>query len=292
MSRYSFYTPELNLLAETDWSASTPAMEWEYIWFNGQPVAQIATATGTVDWYFNDHLGTPIIQTDASAQVTWRAEYEPYGEVFAFRAGASKHQPLRFPGQENDEASELSYNIFRWYRAGWGRYTQVDPMGLRGGTNLFLYTGADPIRSSDPLGLIRYRRSEEYVHNPNGGGIMDHGNTAPHLRIDARCSQTSGGCWRLEFEVNLRFTVLYDDEATRTHEEGHILIFENPFLATLSTFLPYERLAYASERTCRNVGQREISRVMRDINWYSFRHVLHDDGFSFPEWLLYQGTRP
>jgi hypothetical protein len=38
----------------------------------------------------------------------------------------SSYQPLRLPGQEGREGSEY-YNIHRWYRSGWGRYTQSDP---------------------------------------------------------------------------------------------------------------------------------------------------------------------
>ncbi len=157
--RHSLYSAELQLLAETEVSeAATPAIAHEYVWFAGQPLAQIATATGAIDWYFNDHLGTPILQTDASAQVTWRVEYEPYGEVYAYRAGATKHQPLRFPGQENDGGEELSYNIFRWYRSGWGRYTSSDPIGLQGGMNVYGYVDGNPLRYADPLGLARNPR--------------------------------------------------------------------------------------------------------------------------------------
>lgn len=32
--------------------------------------------------------------------------------------------------------TEETYNIFRWYRGGWGRYTQADPVGI-GGPGLF-----------------------------------------------------------------------------------------------------------------------------------------------------------
>jgi RHS repeat-associated protein len=91
--------------------------------------------------------------------VTWRAEYEPYGTVYALRAGDDKHQPLRFPGQEVDGVTDESYNIFRWYRSGWGRYTQADPIGLRGGSNLYAYTANDPIGSVDPLGLWTLHKS-------------------------------------------------------------------------------------------------------------------------------------
>jgi RHS repeat-associated protein len=133
--RYSFYSPEMNLIAETEPSTSaTQTAAYEYVWFAGAPVAQIDTATSTTHWTFTDHLGTPQIQTNAAGAVDWRAEYEPYGSVFAYRSGATRHQPLRLPGQEYDEAvSGREYNIFRWYASGWGRYTQADPIGMKGG---------------------------------------------------------------------------------------------------------------------------------------------------------------
>src|SRR5690348_12897759 len=83
-------------------------------WFGGTPAAQLDPQTGTVDWYFTDHLGTPLIQTSATATITWCAEHDPYGTVHTYRTGATKYQPLRFPGQENDGEAETSYNIFRW----------------------------------------------------------------------------------------------------------------------------------------------------------------------------------
>ena len=45
-------------------------------------------------------------------------------------------------------------NIFRWYRAGWGRYSQADPIGLAGGMTLYQYGEENPINATDPLGLI------------------------------------------------------------------------------------------------------------------------------------------
>jgi RHS repeat-associated protein len=156
--RYSFYTPELQLMAETTiTTATTPPVEYEYIWFGGQPLAQVDGA-GNLSWYTNDHLGTPILQTNNTAQIVWRAEYEPYGTVHAFRAGATKHQPLRFPGQESDPETQLAYNVFRWYRAGWGRYTQSDPLGIEGGINLFQYVASNPLRYADPFGLAYFAK--------------------------------------------------------------------------------------------------------------------------------------
>ena len=121
--RYSFYTPELSLMSETSTSTGPPTIAYDYLWFGGQPVAQVEASTGAIAWYFNDHLGTPVLQTDATGGIVWRAEYEPYGKVVQYRVGATRHQPLRFPGQEYDGTSpETEYNIFRWYRSSWGKY--------------------------------------------------------------------------------------------------------------------------------------------------------------------------
>jgi RHS repeat-associated protein len=151
-ARVSIYLPELQLMSESTTTAA-PAPAWDYVWFGGQPLAQIEVATGAVRTYFNDHLGTPILQTGEAGTVIWRIEHEPYGEDYAFRAGAELHQPLRFPGQEREVAGELAYNVFRWYRGGWGRYSQADPIGFNGGINWFAYLNGNPVNDIDPFGL-------------------------------------------------------------------------------------------------------------------------------------------
>ena len=137
------------------WTGDTvaPAIIYEYIWLNGHPVGQVDG--GVVNhWTFTDHLGTPIIQTDASGNIYWQAEYEPYGRVFALRT-ADQHQPLRLPGQEAEQMNlgqngktDRKYNIFRWYRARQGRYTQADPLGIVD-TDLYSYASGNPVLNID-----------------------------------------------------------------------------------------------------------------------------------------------
>jgi len=92
-------------------SAEDPPITHEYIWFAGQPIAQITTTTGDIAWYFNDHVGTPVLQTNASAEVIWRVEREPYGTPHCYRAGIERHQPLAFPRQEErGSESEIAYH--------------------------------------------------------------------------------------------------------------------------------------------------------------------------------------
>jgi RHS repeat-associated protein len=127
------------------------------VWFNGEPLAQIETATGTIHYYFNDHLGAPLLTTNSTGAIDWRVEREPYGAIFATRVGAERHQPLSLPGQEYDpNQPERAYNVFRWYRSSWGRYGQADPIGLTVGSSTHLYSYVDgrPTFARDRLGLV------------------------------------------------------------------------------------------------------------------------------------------
>jgi RHS repeat-associated protein len=158
--RISLYSPEMSLMAESELTtAARPAILYEYIWFDGRPLAQVDGA-GTVSWTFTDHLGTPLLQTSSLQGVVWRAEHEPYGSIYALRS-YDRHQPLRFPGQEAEQlgtgangVTERSYNVHRWYRAGFGRYTQADPLGAVSLVNVYVYAGGNPQFYTDRLGLM------------------------------------------------------------------------------------------------------------------------------------------
>jgi RHS repeat-associated protein len=161
LRRYSFYTPELNLLSETVLTAdATPIPAYDYAWLGGQPVAQIDMVTTTIHWTFTDHLGTPAAQTNTSGTIDWRVEREPYGGRTLMRAGTNRHQPLAFPGQEEPDSNrEPSYNIFRWYRPSFTRYTQADPLMAgqpflhRSDKNLYRYANDNPLYFVDVRGL-------------------------------------------------------------------------------------------------------------------------------------------
>ncbi len=239
-NRYYVYSPELQLLSvsvddnpnlwgKTAIAHAAPAMKREIAWFNGRPVLEAIDGI-TSRYTFTDHLGTPLLQADASAAIVWRAEYEPYGDIWSMRAGTPAEQILRFPGQEyvgKWEGVEERYNIARWYRSGWGRYTQADPIGLRGGINLFAYGKNDPIRMLDPLGLV--------VVNNNGTeifhGTLDEVVSACHgLNVKGcvlgwndrvRCNcECSGGYYHAKVSLTFGYRVWY---ATSTRIPGDVI---------------------------------------------------------------------
>ncbi|MDQ6942621.1 MAG: hypothetical protein M3169_08930, partial [Candidatus Eremiobacteraeota bacterium] len=154
--RVSLYDGDNRLLAESAASASPSAVAYDYVYFGDRPIAELdANAT---HWTFGDHLGTPLIQTDNTASISWQAEHEPYGQVFALR-GTDTHQPLRLPGQEAQQfdtgangLNSLSYNGARWYHPGWGRYSQADPLRMAAGPNPYSYANGRPTVLGDPSG--------------------------------------------------------------------------------------------------------------------------------------------
>ncbi len=95
-------------------------------------------------------MGAPLLLTDASQQVVWRATAEPFGrtihsvDLVAFN--------LRFPGQYEDPETGLVYNHLRTYDPRTGRYLQADPLGQSASLNPYTYALGDPIHLVDPYG--------------------------------------------------------------------------------------------------------------------------------------------
>ena len=108
-------------------------------------------------YYQLDHLGTPIAAHNAKGEAVWTAEYEAWGRIRkeTVSDGLKANIPFRFQGQYYDEESGLHYNRFRYYDPEIGRFVSQDPIGLRGGTNLFEYA-PNPIIWVDPLGLSAF----------------------------------------------------------------------------------------------------------------------------------------
>ena len=145
--RIFHYDLQGHLIAETDPSGQTLV---EYFYLGDQPLAMIRP-TEALYYYHNDHLGTPQILTNDSGTVSWKAVYTPFGE--AEISVQTVENPFRFPGQYYDQETGLHYNWNRYYDPKTGRYLTPDPIGLEGGTNLFVYVGSNPVGFIDPHGL-------------------------------------------------------------------------------------------------------------------------------------------
>jgi RHS repeat-associated protein len=135
-----------------EYGSSTSDVRAEFIWMNPEvgdsgafggddglggymPIAVVTTG-GTLNWVHADHLGTPIVITDASGT----AIPQPGG-----------YTTPAFPGQSRT-LYDLYYNRYRDYDPTTGRYIQADPIGLAGDVNPYSYAMGNPLRYTDPSG--------------------------------------------------------------------------------------------------------------------------------------------
>ncbi len=126
----------------------------DYLYYPGTYEPLALRVDENIYYYHNDHLATPQRLTDEQGQVVWAADYAAFG--FAYVTVATIENPLRLPGQYADTETGLHYNRFRYYSPLLGRYLSVDPVGLLGGHNLYLYANNNPINDTDALGLFSW----------------------------------------------------------------------------------------------------------------------------------------
>ncbi|EHW5831311.1 RHS repeat protein [Escherichia coli] len=114
--------------------------------------------------YHCDHRGLPLALISEDGNTAWSAEYDEWGNQLNEENPHHLHQPYRLPGQQYDKESGLYYNRHRYYDPLQGRNITPDPIGLRGGWNMYQYP-LNPIQVIDPMGL-------DAIENMTSGGLI------------------------------------------------------------------------------------------------------------------------
>ena len=125
-----------------------------------EPLAQVHNRTNEdgesrqqTHYFHCDQIGIPREMTDKDGNLLWFGNYTGWGRLKEeTKVTDSAYQPFRLQNQYTDRETGLHYNFFRYYEPDAGRFVNQDPIGLRGGNNL--YTFALNVQMSiDPLGL-------------------------------------------------------------------------------------------------------------------------------------------
>jgi RHS repeat-associated protein len=108
------------------------------------------TVGATTRTVLADVLGSTVALADDRGAITDDFAYGPFGETDTTVTG----HPYQYTGRENDATGLLHYRN-RYYSPDLKRFISEDPIGMAGsGVNYYAYANGDPLRYTDPLGLI------------------------------------------------------------------------------------------------------------------------------------------
>jgi RHS repeat-associated protein len=158
-TRYTVNPHGLNAMSEVLIEHKPDNTKRWYVW--GGPAGLLyesqTDSGGTetnVRYYHSDQVGSMLALTDASANVTGRVEYSPYGMIT--HTSGVIDTPYLFNGAfgvQTDAETGLLHMRARYYHPWLGRFLSEDPIQFSGGNNWYAFTSGDPIFGSDPSGL-------------------------------------------------------------------------------------------------------------------------------------------
>jgi RHS repeat-associated protein len=136
----------LDALLETDLAGNNPT---EYVFFGGKRAAR-RDSSGSVFYYFANHLGSANVVTNSAGTIVEESDYYPFGgERVVVNTDPN---PYKFTGKERDAESNLDLLGARYYSSGSSRFTGPDPIlqsELRlsnpQGWNAYAYTLNNPL---------------------------------------------------------------------------------------------------------------------------------------------------
>jgi RHS repeat-associated protein len=145
-----WYGMNADPLTETDGAGGNAN---EYVFFGGKRIAR-RDASGNVNYYFCDHLGSSRVVTSATGTILDDCDFVPFGQERCYQDSSTNR--YKFTGKERDAETGNDYFGARYYPNTLFRWLSPDPIT------------AAPGRLTDPQQLNLY----SYIRN-NPPGTAD-----------------------------------------------------------------------------------------------------------------------
>ena len=120
--------------------------------YKGQRPIAMRTETGTWLYYHYNKTGNTLALTDENGDTVISYNYLPYGQKAV--NGNDVGNPFTYVGAYGviDDGENIYFMKNRTYDAVTAHFLQRDPIGFKGGVNLYRYAGGNPIDYIDPEG--------------------------------------------------------------------------------------------------------------------------------------------
>ena len=113
-----------------------------------EPLAE--SRSGSTSYYETDGLGSITSLTSSAGTIVQTYTYDSFGKTT--NSTGSLANPFRYAAREFDTEAGFYYLRNRYYDLNAGRFFSEDPIGFRGGINLYAYVGNNATNQTDPDG--------------------------------------------------------------------------------------------------------------------------------------------
>ena len=137
-------------------------IEATYIYGIGLDEVLVMKRGGSDYFYSQDGLQSVTALTDSLENIVESFTYDAYGMPSNV---SSVGNPYLFTGREYEPEIGLFFYRERYYSPSMGRFLSVDPISYGGGVNLYRYGQNNPIKWTDPFGLLEIQIIDIVINN-------------------------------------------------------------------------------------------------------------------------------
>ena len=148
-----------------------------------EPLAELRS--GTTSYYQADGIGSITSLSSSTGVLANAYTYDSFGNLTASTGSLTNR--FLYTGRELDSETGIYYYRARYYDPTVGRFISEDPIGFRGGVDLYTYVTNSPIGSKDPSGLKECKDCTQAAPLPSNSSKCNDYGYETYLGVSLKC---------------------------------------------------------------------------------------------------------